>query len=387
MKLRGNPRLKVLDRKVLGALIWIFHLLKSNRPIASAPQSVLLIKLNALGDTILFLAVARLIKEKYPGIRVDFLGSELNFPVLERCPYLDRIHVLKLSSLLNHPGRFFSLLFRLRRLNYSAAIDGSQWERLPALIAMLSGARVTIGFSTPGHQQRSAAFQSVVPHRREIHEIDCFFRLLEPLGIRPKPEDRKGEYQVKPEDRRRLESLRLPQGPWIVMHPGCGNHGQPRQWPVNHYIQLANRLQIAFPGHSIILTGQGDEGEACRQINVGMPVITYNLANSMDFHLTGALLEKASLLICGNTGIMHLGAALEVPLIALHGPTDPHHWGPLSAHARVIQSSKSCVPCLYLGYEYNCQCPRCMEEISVEEVFNACYKILRGNRSEVNYGS
>jgi heptosyltransferase I len=385
MKLRGNPRLKILDRQVLGALIWLFRRLIRFRPIPSNPTRVLLIKLNAIGDTLLFLALARIIKEHNPAIRVDYLGSELNRPVLERCLYIDHLHLLELSRLLHRPTGIFSLLARLRREDYSVAIDGSQWERLPALIALLSGAETTIGFDTPDHHNRSAAFKYALPHRREVHEIDCFLSLLEPLGIIPKPQDRRAEYHVSPDDRQRLEVLPLPTPPWIVVHPGCGSHGQPRQWPVANYIQLARRLSASFPGAAIILTGQGDEADLCAAINLGVPATTHNFANRLDFHLTGALLEKSSLLICGNTGIMHLGASLEVPLVALHGPTDPRHWGPLSEKAVVIQSPKSCAPCLYLGYEYNCECPRCMEEIGIEEVFGACQSLLAG--SELKHGS
>jgi heptosyltransferase-2 len=338
--------------------------------------------LNALGDTLLFLTLARIIKEHYPGIRVDYLGSELNRPILERCPYIDRVHLLELSRLLHWPAGIIILIAKLHRARYSVVIDGSQWERLPALIALLSGAETTIGFNTLGHHNRTAAFRYVLPHRRGVHEIDSFLSLLEPLGIKPEPKDRRAEYRVSPEDRRRLESLPLPQFPWIVMHPGCGYYGLPRQWPVANYIQLARRLSASFAGAAIILTGQGIEADLCIEINLGVPEATYNFANCLDFHLIGALMEKARLLICGNTGIMHLGAALDIPLVALHGPNDSRQWGPLSEKAVVIQTRKSCAPCLYVCDEYICDCPNCMEEIYVEEVFEACYGILA--RSEIN---
>jgi ADP-heptose:LPS heptosyltransferase len=381
MKLRGNPKLKSMDRLVLGTLIWLFRRLIHLRPIPPNPTRVLLIKLNAIGDTLLFLALARIIKELNPAIRVDYLGSELNRPVLERCPYIDHLHLLELSRLLPRPTGFFSLVSKLRRTHYSVAIDGSQWARLPALTALLSGAETTIGFDTPGYHNRTAAFRYTVPHRREGHEIDSFLSLLKPLGIRPEAEDRRGEYHVSPEDRRRLETLSLPPSPWIVMHPGCGYHGRPRQWPVVNYIELARRLMASFPESSIILTGQGVEADLCTEINLGAPVAAHNFANRLDFHLTGALLEKSSLLICGNTGIMHLGAALDIPLVALHGPTDSRQWGPLSGKAVVIRSRKSCAPCLYVCDDFFCVEPSCMKEISVEEVFEACHSLLAGSET------
>ncbi len=386
MKLRGNPKLKALDRYVLGTLIQCLGYFKHQKQIASTPHSVLLIKLNALGDTLLFLSVARILKNVFPGIVIDFLGSEINLPVLDRCPHLDRIIVLKLARIFRHPFEFISLLKKIRQARYDVVIDGSQWERLPAAIALLSQGRVTIGFDTPGHK-RSAAFHYPIPHQKKLHEIDCFLNLLFPLGIHSPAGKRQAYYWVRDEDRQKLNHLPLPEERWVVLHPGCGVHGVPREWPAKNYVHLADLLRREFPDCRIVISGQESERLLCRQIAEGVQQNALDLCGSMDFHLLGSLVEKAALVVCGNTGVMHLAAALNTPVVALHGPTDPVRWGPLSPQALVIQSRKACAPCLYLGYEYDCDCPSCMEEISVEEVYNACCTVLRGSVSEVRDAS
>jgi len=84
----------------------------------------------------------------------------------------------------------------------------------------------------------------------------------------------------------------------------------------------------------------------------------------------------SDILVSGNTGIIHLGAAVDTKVVALHGPTNPNEWGPYNKESTVIKSSKPCAPCLYLGFEYKCHKPDCMDEISVDEVFDAVRKHL-----------
>lgn len=383
MRLRGNPRLKFLDRRILGGMIRLFCGVKGKPRIRRAPRSVLLVKLNALGDTLLFLAIARILKREFPGVRVDFLGSEINRPILERSTRLDQVRHLRLARIFTHPHELVSLIREIRRADYDVLIDGSQWERITALIALFSGAGVTIGFDTPGHSNRAGAFHFAMPHRREAHEIDCFFDLLKPLGVQTEEEDRFGEYFVIEEDRRRLKEQDLPKPPWVVFHPGCGAHGLPRQWSAEKFAELGESLKKLHPEVSILLTGNGSEGRICAQVQEIAPQAVLDFSNRLSFPVLAALLERSSLLVSGNTGVMHLAAALQTPQVALHGPTDPNRWGPLNPNAVVVQSPKSCAPCLYLGDEYQCDCPDCMEEIGVNAVLDVCCRLLRQIRGEV----
>ncbi|MFH1861648.1 MAG: glycosyltransferase family 9 protein [bacterium] len=371
MRLRGNPLLKALDRWLLGTAISSFGWIKSKPRLSDPPGSVLLIKLNALGDTILFVALARVLKRTYPEVRVEFLGSEINLPVLQRCPYLDAVQVCRLSDVFRKPLTFLNVIRQIQRNRYDVIIDGSQWERITALITLFSRAKATVGFDTAG-QKRSGAYHFPIPHRREQHEIDCFFELLQPLGIMAQTEERGGIYVVQSEDREKLRNVYDPLKSQIVFHPGCGAHGAPRQWLPQYYSELAERLAGEFPDHHILLTGSTDETETCASVKSNSRNEILDLCGKLDFHQLAALLEQAALLICGNTGVMHLAAAIGTPVIALHGPTDPRRWGPLSKKATVIISPKECAPCLYLGSEYACDCPDCMAEIPVAGVFQAC---------------
>jgi heptosyltransferase III len=375
VKLRGNPWLKAVDRYLLGAFLALGRRIKDKTIIQQAPRSILLIKFNALGDTILFVSLAKILKRRFPGVRIDFLGSEINRPVLERCPDLDHILIIQLEQMVDQPWAFLMLLDRLRQRKYDVVIDGSQWERITALISVLSGAHKTIGFDTPG-QKRATAYNYRIKHRRELHEIDCFFALLEPLGIIPEALERYTSFEVNEVDRQQLNQLALPEGRLILFHPGCGAHGFPRQWPMDRYIELGNRMMVKHPDITLVLSGSASEAQFCQEIEEGVKGRVINLSTKLNFLMLAALLKRSDLLVCGNTGVMHLAAAMNVPTVALHGPTDPRRWGPLSNSAVVVQSTKACAPCLYLGDEYNCECPDCMNYIEVDDVYRICEEIL-----------
>ena len=73
---------------------------------------------------------------------------------------------------------------------------------------------------------------------------------------------------------------------------------------------------------------------------------------------------------------MHLGCAVGIPVVALHGPTNPVKWGPWSKKSMVISSQRNCSPCLSLGFEYGCNNNACMSDISVQQVFDAVNTVL-----------
>jgi ADP-heptose:LPS heptosyltransferase len=131
----------------------------------------------------------------------------------------------------------------------------------------------------------------------------------------------------------------------------------------------------------IALSGAGaHEEDLCASVEraLGAPGEERCLGRSLA-DLAG-LLKRSDLVVCGNTGVMHLAAGLGRPLVALHGPTSPTIWGPradaVGAVAEVLSPETDCAPCLTLGFEYGCAGRACMDSIAVDVVERACVKIL-----------
>jgi ADP-heptose:LPS heptosyltransferase len=87
----------------------------------------------------------------------------------------------------------------------------------------------------------------------------------------------------------------------------------------------------------------------------------------------GALMRRAPLVIMQDSGVVHLASAMDAPVLALFGPSDPRKYGPTSARHRVIQRQLFCVPCEVAQCRFNHEC---MRFITVEEVFEAATALL-----------
>lgn len=89
-----------------------------------------------------------------------------------------------------------------------------------------------------------------------------------------------------------------------------------------------------------------------------------------------AVLQNAKLLVTVNTGTMHYGAAVGVPLVAIHGANPIKRWGPLSKNSISLASDRMCCPCVSLGFETNCKEAKCMQDINVDMVMKSIEKII-----------
>jgi ADP-heptose:LPS heptosyltransferase len=88
------------------------------------------------------------------------------------------------------------------------------------------------------------------------------------------------------------------------------------------------------------------------------------------------------MVVSGNTGVMHMAAALRKKQIAIHGPTNPIIWGPLNPHSKIVMSPCPNCPCLKLGFEYHTKDQSCMRKIDVEQVKNAFIELMK---MEIHY--
>ncbi len=133
-------------------------------------------------------------------------------------------------------------------------------------------------------------------------------------------------------------------GSIVVVHAGGGR--EIKQWNLDRFADVANRL-AASCGAAIVLSGDAGDRALVDAVKADLEpaVRRVDLAGRADLVTLAAVLEKANLLVTGDTGPMHLAAALDVPVVAVFGPSDPTRWGPFSPRARVVRVSLPCSPC------------------------------------------
>jgi ADP-heptose:LPS heptosyltransferase len=131
-----------------------------------------------------------------------------------------------------------------------------------------------------------------------------------------------------------------------------------------------------YPQIQILITGSSEDFDKCQQIYNGIKINCMNITGKYPLDDVLGVIEKVSLVICSNTGMLHLASCVGTKTLGLHGPTNPVKWAAYSKNTVTLQSDKYCSPCLYLGHDYGCEKPNCMEYIKVDEVFLKSIKIL-----------
>jgi heptosyltransferase-2 len=161
----------------------------------------------------------------------------------------------------------------------------------------------------------------------------------------------------------------------IAIHPFSAN--QKRAWHEDNFIEVANYLQEKYGVRVIVLGGKRDiplSDYFTENINPD-PV---TVVGKTSLRETMAILSRCSLLLCNDSGIMHLGAALNLPLIALFGPQSPVKFGPWGENCEIIYKNFPCSPCKQKFFE-ECEPsermkPHCMEHITVGDVIDIVEK-------------
>ena len=363
---RGNRLFKLADRYLGIPFVWFFGIfVKKTKQPPEDPKEILVIKLSAMGDSVLLIPSLRALRKRYPASNISVLCTRINEDIFLNCPYINGTILCDVKKIARNPLSVFSIFGRKK---YDIAVDFDQWLRLSPLLAVLSGAKVRIGFKTEG-QYRHYSYSAFTAHSRTKHEVETFLELLSLLGITGA--DDRLEFNVSEESKNRARELFKmilmdENQPFIVIHPETPMHGAQRHWPADKYIELGRLLTRNYR-FKVLVTGTKNE------ISSNVKIVSAigpeaKLLPPCGILTVAAVISKAKAVVCGNTGIMHLACALHRPVVAIHGPTDHVKWGPRGDKSRAVKPLMDCSPCLYLGFEYGCQTNKCMEAVTVEEV-------------------
>jgi heptosyltransferase-1 len=302
--------------------------------MSDSPQRFLIVRLSSIGDIVHALPAVAALGESFPQAEIHWVVESRHALLLEGNPYLYR--VVKLDTLgwrrqlitgatLREIGRG---LRALRASRYDAAIDfQGLWKS--AVVAWLSRARERIGFAKPWLREPSAAVlytQRISPRARK-HVIETNLALVEQLGAHtqhwqfPLPRSDMDDAYVE------TQITALNAKDFIIINPGGG--WRSKCWSPESYAELMLRLEGILPGQ-ILLTGSAGEENLIAAIlqRAGSRRARYVPATLVQFI---ALARRASLFIGGDTGPLHLAAAVGTPIVGIFGPTDPSRNGPFAA--------------------------------------------------------
>jgi len=341
---------------------------------------VLAIRLGSLGDIIHTLPAVATLRGNFPDVHIDWLVEERWRDLLELNPDLNgvvTVDTYRWRKLFFWPPtwlRAAGAVLNLRRGAYDVAID-FQGLYKSALLAQMSGAEWRIGFDVSAIKEAGAArfYTEQVPvFGKKGHVVQQYLSLgvaacggrgtVAPMLRFPLP--------TKPEDEEFVEQrLRAQQvTDFFVVSPG-GGWGS-KCWPVERYARVYDALAKERGWRGYVNVGPGEErllAEFSSQVQ-GAPPVHFPLKTRQ----LVALLKRAQLVISGDSGPLHIAAAVGTPVVGLYGPTNPTRNGPYAKHAVVVHHPDAGP----ITYKHDSQPSPGMLAITVEEVLAAVPRCL-----------
>ncbi len=361
-------------------------------PRAAASRRILVMRLGAFGDILLATPLLAALREAYPDAHLTWLAGPTEAQAIDASPYVDEVIVWdgafirtawRHTRLYSASSRFASFWSQLRSRRWDVFIS-LQPEEWPLLI-WGSGARQTVGvFNTFArhwgreHNPYYRRFYSQSYSHPDLHRTEQYLAVLTALGL-PKPVAPRLTMGFTEEDKAAAEKLLDahgigPSDPVVVLAPSTT--WPTKCWPVDRYAPLGDALAKDH-GCRIVLIGTADEAETLNQIASEMSAPAAIAAGALTFRAAAALIARSRLLVSGDTGPMHVAAAVGTPQVALFGATSPAWYGPRTDRAISLLHEVPCGPCdqkqcSQTGEEYL----RCLKGITGEEARAAAARLL-----------
>jgi len=328
---------------------------------------LLVIKLSALGDVVQTLPCISLLKKELPEAEIHWVVDERNAPLLKGHPQIEKLFIFS-NRFFKNPVKFYSFVKKLRQEEYEAVID-YQGLFKSGILAFFSKAGLKAGFARA--REGSPLFYSLkVDVSFEVHAVRRYLLLTEAVL---KDFGAKAEFNSIPQAELPFEEYPLPEEPFVVIVPEA--RWSTKLWPLSFWEKIIQESFLRKKGFKFFILASGKnreirswaEGLSRREEGV------VSLVGRLSLPQVVWVIKKAGLVLTVDTGPMHIASALDVPTVALFGPTSPERTGPWGKHFKVVKSPLPCSPC------FKKKCERegeCMKAISPSQVISAVEELF-----------
>ena len=346
-------------------------------------MTILIVRLSALGDIVHALPVLAALRSARPDANIDWLVEESYASILAMATGLRRRIIVRGTRRVSTATTesfgggwgYVQAMSFLRAQHYDVALD-LQGLIKSAVWSRASGARRVVGFETSHlrEPQAGAFYTERVTPPDASHVIQKNLSILAALGIGAAPVGIPLEPAGSADTVAAIAHAGGRRG-YIVINPGAAWPN--KRWPAEQFGALASALQATTGLRSLVTWGPAERSlaEAVVQASNGAA----SAAPPTSVSDLAVLMRDAALAVSGDTGPLHIAAAMGTPLVGLYGPTWPERNGPWDADDVVISRAGECV------CHHKRQCLRgapCINEITLADVVSACETRLRRSRQE-----
>ena len=354
----------MLDRLAGIPLVYFFGPMRKRTKVKpTVIRRIGIINFFSIGDNVLMSGVIADLVSAYPQAElVAFTGAN-NYQLVKLIPGFTE--VLKLP--ITRPAKAIKTI--KEKGKFDLVFDFGSWPRISGLYTFFVNADWKVGFRSPG-QHRHYVYDQKVDYSAQIHEIDNYRNLVRDFY--------KGPSHMP--GIRFIETANVKEfvhsvGRYCIVHPWPGGYkSSMKQWDNQRWVELIYRLDSYFD--TIILTGAPSDNEKCREFENLLDQSRLrsrfiNASGKFSLGETAYLLKESHFIVSIDTGISHMSAAFDKPLVCIQGPASSVRWRPYSENAVVVNPDKGTYGYLSYGFEHYLAKENCMENISVDAVFHA----------------
>lgn len=337
-------------------------------------QKILIVRTDRIGDVVLSIPLAELVKKKYPDSKITYFIRHYTRALLDGNSFIDDVII---ADEADGEILFKENLEKIKPRKFDTCIVVNPTFKI-TLMMFLARIKNRIG---TGYRWYSVLFNNkVYEHRKygDKHELEYNINLLAKLGIYVKDISKKIKFhlQIDGDSSETINSILSQRGfksgnKIIIVHPGSG--GSSVDLPKEKLIELTRMLN-SLNNISIIITGSKSESELCKEFEISNSVI--NLSGMLNLSLLKALINEASIFISNSTGPMHIAAALGVHVIGFFPKIlacSQKRWGPYTEKKTLFVPTIDCSNCT----REQCEKLNCMNRIDIGKVFDETKTVLR----------
>jgi heptosyltransferase-2 len=341
---------------------------------------VLVVKIAAIGDLLMATPALRALKRDPRTVAVHLLAGGSIAALVRGHPDADKVVYLD-DRRIFHGGpaariaEVLRVALALRREKYDVGFNFHRDWRFN-IILFLAGCRRRIGFVRNG--RKPWLLTEAVAVEGIKHHVFHYCDLLRALGIFCldfKMAFPLGEEALAAAAARFLAPAGLDD--YVVLAPGGAanvkEEMESRRWPVENYSALAGLLLAA--GQRVVLLGSGGDTVLAARVKAEHPAVV-DLSGRTTLAEAAAVLKRSRLLVCNDSGLMHLAAAVGARVVSIFGPTHPGEKKPLNEGSIAVWKGENmeCSPCYQDGIFPKCDHLNCLRRITPQEIFNLITK-------------
>ncbi len=346
--------------------------------MAADYKNILVINLMHIGDLMLVTPVLRTLRANYPSARLTLLADKKLRDLVEFNPHIDECMLIDKKGADDHFGSFFRFILGVRKKNFDLVINLHRNERASA-IAAFSGAKRIVGYAKPGF---SLFFDEVLPNKKAImHQIHSHFEVLTKACGVTRIDDGGLEMEIPPgmdDEAARLWSENFSETKKVVAF-NIGASWPTKRWLDEYFAECADRL--VDRGYGVAFFGGPMDEEMVRDCLAKMKHKDSDavrvFTGKLSLGVLAGMLRRSALFLTTDSGPMHVGVAMNMPIVTMFGSSPVPGFYPYDAKDVLVKTPEPCHPCgIHICPKKGDDNMACMKKIPADVVMRYVDKLL-----------